>query len=314
MKPINAIVLCGITALVLAGCGQEDKKQSTQTAARVNGEEITVHQVNFAATKLGKVPADQVQAASSQVLASLIDKELLRQKAVEDKLDRKPEVVQAMDASRRDILAQAYLDGKFQALSAPTEVEINDYYQAHPELFSERRIYRLREISINAGERLAQVKQQIQSSKSIDALIDWLKQEKIAAKGTENVKTAEQLPIGLLPRLAKLGAGQSLMLEGNGNLSLIIVVATQSQPIKIEQAKPAIGQFLANNKRQDLVKSEVEALRKAAKLEFKGDFNDARQAAAKPVAAEPAAAASSVAATPSAQTDDTLTKGIAGLK
>ena len=40
-------VAVGVSALLLAGCGRNKDKAATQTAAKVNKEEITVHQINF---------------------------------------------------------------------------------------------------------------------------------------------------------------------------------------------------------------------------------------------------------------------------
>ena len=42
------LVLAGVamTVVLIAGCGDKKDKPATQTAARVNKEEITVHQIN----------------------------------------------------------------------------------------------------------------------------------------------------------------------------------------------------------------------------------------------------------------------------
>jgi len=304
-----------VGALVLAGCGKgEEGKHASQTAAKVNGEEITVHQVNYVAAQVGKIPADQLQATSNQILSSLIDKELLRQKAVDAKLDRSPEVVQALDAARREILSKAYLEDKFKSVSTPTDAEIQDYYKAHPELFSERRVYKLQEIAIQAGDRALQVKQQIAAAKSIDALLAWLKQENIPVTGGSAVKSAEQLPLDMLPRLARLSDGQSLMMEGHGRLTLLVMLGSQPQPVDMDKAKPAIVQFLTNNKRQAIAKSEIETLRKDARIVYMGNFTDPRAAAAATAPAPAPAKAAPAAAPSAAAQSNAMDKGIAGLK
>lgn len=284
MKRRLLIALIG--TIVVAGCGGkgDDQKHGGQTAAKVNGEEIGVQQVNFVAAQIGKIPAEQAQAASNQILASLIDKELLRQKAVAAKLDRTPEVEQALDAAKREILSKAYLEDKLKSVAAPSDTEIQDYFKAHPELFSERRIYRLQEIAIQAGDRVPQVKQQIEASKDLDTLVAWLKQQNIPASGGSSVKAAEQLPLEMLPRLAKLKDGQSLLFDGRGRVTLIVLAGSQAQPVDLEKAKPAIVQFLTNNKRQGVAKTEVEALRKDARIVYMGNFADARAAQKAPAA------------------------------
>jgi hypothetical protein len=61
---------------------------------------------------------------------------------------------------------------------------------------------------------------------------------------------------------------------------MIFVKATRSEPVSFEQAKPAITQFLQNDARRKVIESNVQALRTAGKIEYKGKF--AERAAAQP--------------------------------
>ena len=78
-------------AMTLVACGgSRQEGQASQTAAKVNKEEITVHQINHALSRQRAVPADQAASASQRVLESLIDQQLAIDKAAELKLDRDP--------------------------------------------------------------------------------------------------------------------------------------------------------------------------------------------------------------------------------
>src|SRR5918993_1780660 len=83
-------------ATLLLGCGGSDKKDkpATQTAAKVNKEEITVHQINFLMGQQRGLPPEQAASAGRAVLERLIDQELTLQKASDQKIDRDPRVVQ----------------------------------------------------------------------------------------------------------------------------------------------------------------------------------------------------------------------------
>lgn len=137
-----------IIALVLAGCGDKDEKTATQVAAQVNGEEITVHQINFAMQRMSNVAPEQAKETSIQVLKGLVDKQLLVQQALEDKLDRDPQVAQALEEGRRQLLANAYVERLTANAAKPTDTEIQNYYDKNPALFSQRRIYKLQELVI----------------------------------------------------------------------------------------------------------------------------------------------------------------------
>ena len=101
------IMLPVILAISMAGCSKKDgDKVATQVVAKVNGAEISLHQVNHVLSKAGNVPADQLERARKTAVDRLIDQELLSAKAVEEKLDRTPETLMAIELARREVLAR----------------------------------------------------------------------------------------------------------------------------------------------------------------------------------------------------------------
>lgn len=309
-----------IAAALAAGCGDKKEnaaggdKAATQVAAKVNGTEITVHQINFALQRIPNLDKENSKAASLQVVKSLVDQELLVQKAEADKLDRDPNVVQALDAAKRQILAEAYMSRKLGTATEPSDAEISDYFNKHPELFSNRKIYRLQEISIKAPkDKLDAVRAQLGASKTLNDFGAWLKAENIPAKAAQGVKPAEQLPMEILPKLASMPDGQAMVVNTPDGLLVIVLAGSQAQPVTLEQAKPAIGRMLQQQARQKAAKAELDGLRAAAKIEYVGEFADAGKEAAAPAeAAKPAAGAAPAAG---ADADaDAINKGISGLK
>ena len=223
-------------AAMLGGCGEKRAKGASQTAAKVNKEEITVHQINFLLQQQRNLRPENTEAASRQVLERLIDQELATQKASDLKLDRDPRVVQQMEAAKREIIARAYVDKIGEAAAKPTAEEIKKYYADKPALFSQRRIYNLQEIVIEA------------------------------------------------------------------------------KPEQIEglRAKPAIEQYLLNERRRQLIERDLKEMRSIARIEYVGKF-------AQPAASAPradTAASEAPAATPapaSAVLDaDAISKGLGG--
>ena len=124
----TAVVMAAVAAL-LAGCGDRKKdKVASQTAARVNKEEITVHQINLVLQAQRALPPEQAASAGRQVLERLIDQELTLQKASEQKIDRDPKVLAQIDAARREIISRAYLERIGAGAPHPTAEEIKQYY------------------------------------------------------------------------------------------------------------------------------------------------------------------------------------------
>lgn len=263
----------------------ETDKQHSEVVARVNGTALTQQQVNHALQRIPNLSEEQTPTASRQVIKNLVDQALLVQKSLDDKLDRDPAVVQALEAARHQILAEAYLSRKLGPPVEPTVAEIEAYYNAHPELFSERKLYRLQEVSVKAPEEQREaVRAKLAVSRTLNDFVAWLKAENISAQAGEGVKPAEQLPMEILPRLAQVEKGQAMVVNTPEGLLVVVVADSQRQPVKLEQAQPAIARMLQQQERQKAVSAEVKALKSGAKIEYLGAYAEALSA---PAAVEP---------------------------
>jgi len=318
MSKLHTIALSTLALLLvlpLAGCGDQkegEEKAASQVAAKVNDDEITVHQLNFELAKLGNLKPEQAKQAANQVLKSMVEQQLLVQKAVEDKIDRDPQVLQSLEAARRQILSQALLQKLTANQAAPSETEIADYFSKNPALFSERRIYRLQEINIKVTpENVEAVKAQLQQTKNLGDFINWLKAQNIPAQANQSTKSAEQLPLELLPRLHQLKDGQAMTFAVPGALNILVVAGSQAQPLTQEQAKPMIERYLGNAKKREAAAAELKTLQAKAKVEYLGEYTEAgKEAAPAPAAAQSAAQP----ATQPAANADAIEKGVEGLK
>lgn len=316
------LVLC--FSVFLTACEQKKEGGETQVAAKVNGSEISVHQLNYAMARLGAVPKGKEEEAGKQILKDLVDQQILVKLAIDKKLDRNPNVLQAIEASKRQILVQAALEQLAQQLAKPTDSEIRDYYAKSPELFAKRRIYRFAEVAMAGTVEIEKVKQLLSSTKSLEGFAGKLQNENIAFKTTAAVKAAEELPTVLLPRFSGMAKGEVAIIPTGDNLSVLQLQDFKEQPLTEEQARPIIGNFLLEQKRQALLETEMKRLRDAAKIEYLGAYADAGKAgkdsaASQPVPPQPAPAANTASplAEPGkadARKNSHVEKGLSGLK
>jgi len=251
-------------ALMPAGCGvNANPRPAGQLAAKVNGTEITVQQV-----------AGARQGNRAQALDKVIDRELLVQKALEAKLDADPEVAQAIDGARRQVLAQAYLERVAAATVKSSAEEISAFYAENPALFAQRRIYRLREISVAASaDKLDLIRSELATARDLDEVAGWLKWRSLkVGPATSATQPAEQLPLSYLPQLARMKEGDIAVFSSALGATVVQLVQAQDAPLTEEQAAPLIEQFLAGRKRLELAAAEVKRLRETASIEYVGDF------------------------------------------
>ncbi len=283
----SAIALAAVAVVLLAACGGGDKKdKASQTAAKVNKEEITVHQINFVLQRQQGLKPEQAEAASKQVLERLIEQELAVQKAEDLKLDRDPRVVQQVEAAKREIIARAYVERLGEGAAKPTAEEVSKYYNEKPALFKERRIYSLQELAIEAKpEQIPEIRAKLQAAKNMAEFAEYLKASDIRFAGNQAVRAAEQLPLASLDAIARMKDGDSAVTAAPNGLQVLFLVGSRSQPVDEARARPAIEQFLSNQRKSELVVKEMKAMREAAKIEYVGKFAEG----APPAAAAPAA-------------------------
>jgi hypothetical protein len=53
---------------------------------------------------------------------------------------------------------------------------------------------------------------------------------------------------------------------------VINLAASRSEPVSLDRARPAIEQFLLNERKRKLIADDLQALRASAKIEYLGDF------------------------------------------
>ena len=118
--------------------------------------------------------------------------------------------------------------------------------------------------------------------------VEFLKAYDFKFSGIQAVRAAEQLPLQSLDAFAKMKDGQAILNQGANGVQVVVLADSRSQPVTEEQARPAIEQFLLNERKRKLVEDDVKAMRAAAKIEYVGKFGEG-VATASPAASAPAA-------------------------
>ncbi|TDM05543.1 MAG: peptidyl-prolyl cis-trans isomerase, EpsD family [Ideonella sp. MAG2] len=320
--PGSHLLVTVLTAALLVACGDKPKS-ATQAAARVNDGEITVHQINQALQQQAGLKQEQVAEASRQVLERLIDQELAVQKAVEQKIDRQPKVVAAIEAAKREIIARAYAEQVGDAAAKPTAQEIQAYFDSNPALFAKRRVYTLQEFDLKAGTiDLAVLDAKILAARSSADVAATLTGMGVTFEVSQSTQAAESLPMSLVDKIGAMAVGQSMVLtQGGKPIKVLHIAAAQAGSVTLEQASPVIEQFLGNERKRQAVDAALKAARSAAKIEYQGKFAEGAASAASGPAAPASAAATAPAPAPapapaaaSQGLDDAAVKKGLGLK
>ncbi|MBC7955514.1 MAG: peptidyl-prolyl cis-trans isomerase, EpsD family [Cytophagales bacterium] len=279
-----------LSGMFLLGCSKPAEKPASQVAAKVNKQELTVHQINFLLEQQRGLKPEQADAARKQALERLIDQELAIQKAGEIKLDRDPRVMQQVEAARRDVIARAYFERVGNGASKPSEAEIFKYYTDNPALFSQRRVYQLQEWFVEATPAQAEaVRAKALSSKAMAEFTDYLRASNLRFEFNQAVRAAEQLPLNSLAAFAKMADGETVIHAKPAGLQVIALISSRKEPVELARVKPVVEQFLMNEHKSRIIADDLKALRTAAAIRYVEGFGDSADG----VGSQPAAPASS---------------------
>lgn len=310
VKPSIAI-LVALSTSVLLGCGAGQDRGTSQVAAKVNEDEISVHQINFVLQRQG-VPAEQVASLRQEILDRLIDRQLAVQRAEELSLHKQPSVVMAMESARQDALAQAYAERLAGSVPTPTSDEVKRYYADHPQLFRERRVYQLQELLISvAGAQVDQVLVAMKQSDGAAAKVEWLREHEIKFSAQQATRAAEQLPMADLVELATLKAGEALVRRSPTGVQVVMVAGSRPEPVDEAAAARAIEQFLVNDRKRGILERDRVALRSAATIVYSDGYQapESGPAKASAGAADPVSSDAAPGLSP-----ESLKNGLKGLK
>lgn len=310
----SRLLCAGLVVLAVAGlsaCGNKEKKPG-QALASVNGEEITVLQLNEEMQR-ANVQAPQQEAASKQLLESLIDRQLLQNEAAKDKTDRDPKVVQAVERAKALIVAQAYMQKRIGTVARPTKQEVEEYFNKNPQFFTERKQFDMRELVIASADMNDQLKAAMDSAKALDDVAAWLDTNKVKYARTQLSRTSADLAPELSAKLLSMPKGQLFIIREGDRTLLISLADIRDIPATLAQAAPQIEQFLFNKRNKDAADAELKRLRAAAKIEYLGKDGPPAAASAAASAAVPAPA-QAVQAAPAQSSSEANDRGVAGLK
>jgi EpsD family peptidyl-prolyl cis-trans isomerase len=264
--PAALLLAAAPTLLALSGCSEAPREQPTQIVARVGSSEISALQLELAMrAERGRATSD---VDRQQVIDRLVDRELAVQQALARKLDRQPEVLLRLEEMRREILASAFAEQLAAALPRPTEQAVRAFYASNPELFSQRKIYRLRQLVIPASSpQLAQAKERLAGRQPLAEIAAWLAREKAQFSHQDVLRAAEQVPLEALRKLHLLGEGETAIFEAPQAVYVYQLLGFQSAPLDLAAATPLIASHLARQEGDRAMRAELNILRTAASIE-----------------------------------------------
>ena len=151
-----SLLMVAAAAALLAGCSKEADKPDGQVVAKLDGRDVTIHEVNQEMASLGAqaqgAPRKLVEAIG---LARVIERKMLAQEARNRKLDQSPQFVLAKTRNDENLLVQALQAEVAGKVGETPREQAQKFVEENPVIFGDRRILTLDQIQFLQPRNLA---------------------------------------------------------------------------------------------------------------------------------------------------------------
>ena len=264
----QTLCVCSLSAIGILGLGGCEQRlgDNGQVLARVNGDEISVHQVNYA-LKYSR-QRNNSAGASQEILDTMISRQLAVQEAMSMGLDRNPDVMMRLEEARLETLASAYAAEVARRLPPVTDGDVANFYRDNPALFAQRRIYRLREITVPIdSDSYKIIKDELAKAPPSNKTLTWMRQQPGRMTDQTVVRPSNDLPADIAGRLLTNGPGTWQLFESPAGLLLYEVQSFEVNPISWTDAAPKIRDSLARQAEKEQLNKIIAQLRDKAKID-----------------------------------------------
>lgn len=268
MLKIGTLAAVSGLALILSGC---DRKATGQTVAVVNGEEISIGELN-GELQQANIPADADQkTVKAQVLQGLIDRRLLAQDARKNGVDKSPEFLSRQRRLTDELLISMNAERQTGSQKLPDQRAIDQFIAEHPTAFGQRQILALQQIVIDPPSD-PKALTPLKDAHTLDAVAATLTKLGISFTRTSGRLDTASVPPEALKRIFALPPTEPFVLPAGGKLYANII--TGREPVAMSQddmRKAAVGALRQQTTQKSLT-DEVKQLRTAAKIEYQPGY------------------------------------------
>lgn len=270
MRKLWAMV--GIAALgVLSACG---KQATGQVVAVVNGEELSLSELNGELLGAPRVTGAERQQLANAALQRLIDRKLLVQQARQRNIDKDPEYLRQQRRMNDDLLISLLGKQVGGNVGVPGASAIDKFIVDNPLMFAQRTIYNLDQIVFEMPADRSMLKR-LESDHSMAAVAAKLGNMKIEFARAPAALDSATVPKELIGKVLSLPQGEPFVVT-NGNKAFVsVIVGQQSQPIASAGGRATAAEAIRRNQLTALAAKQLREARAAAKIDYQPEYSPA---------------------------------------
>lgn len=263
-RALRGVAMVSLAAGLVGAC---DDQPTGQVVAVVNGEEVTMQELNAemgGATVPEGADGEQVR---NRALNSLLNRRLLADIAREEEIASSPEFIIRRRQMEDALLVQMLSQKVARELAEPTAAEIDKFIADNPQMFANRSILALDQIRFETPARDDYL-QQLASTQSMAEVVAVLNRLGIRFQRANVQVDSATMPAGMFAQVMEVGGREPFVVPGPGVVSVSHMLSSEQAPIAGDQARTVATNAL----RQRSVASALEERLEAAKAEGGIDY------------------------------------------
>jgi EpsD family peptidyl-prolyl cis-trans isomerase len=262
---------------MLTGCA---KTPTGQVVAVVNGEEITLQELNTELADLNVPENADKKEARRAVLQQIVSRRLLAQAAKQDGIDRDPNFVSQQRRMTEQLLVSMYGKKAMDTVRVPDQAVLNKYMGDHPTMFAGRTLYKLDQIQFDLPSDPKTLKP-LEAAHTMEAVAETLTKMGIKFARGAGVIDSARVPPAMLQKILALTPGEPFIVPSSTPGKGLVNVITGSEPAALpsDQARTLAAQAYRNQELGKLGEKRLEEIKAKAKVEYQPGYEPATKSA-----------------------------------
>ena len=254
-------------ALLTAGC---DRAATGQVVAVVNGEEVSLNELNAELKSLGQVVGNK-DTIRAQALQNLVDRKLLVQASRERGIDKDPDFLQQQRRASDQLLVSLLAQQVTKNVPVSSQSDIDTFVRQNPQIATGRVVYELDQIQLPdpSDPNFVKKLQPTQSMADVIAVLGQSRTRYVTQKATLDSATA---PKSMLDQITRLGPGEPFIVRSGGLMIISAIVGPKSAPVPEPEGRKLAAETLRRAAISEIAQKQVKDARSRAKIEYQEGF------------------------------------------
>jgi len=279
-----ALAVC----LPLSGCGGSGKAPTGQVAARVNGKEVTIQEVQAELNGFNAPDAKSRKLAEQRALQNIVARKLLAKAAEDAGVAKTPEFALQKQRMEEGLLVQAWQNKLAKAVPEPAPEEVQQFITQHPEFYANHQVFSVEQLRIPpiADPKIIE---ELKPLNSLEAIGQVLAGHNIRFSSAKATIDALSVDPKLLQQIEKLPPGEVFVVPAQNMLIANKIIESKVVPVPSDVAAKHAAQYIKAHRSQESVQRQFGAV--VSNPKAKVVYNKAYAPPAPPAAGKPAPAA-----------------------